>query len=123
MFKTTPRLSKINATRLNLNADFLITFTDENLSAIYAKTYNYMSCQKQILVIPDDKDLLGNLVKDNSIGFAFNNKQELKQFILDKISEKRNGILNTKISKNVNLKFFKRSNQAKIFSDIIKELL
>ena len=123
VFKTTPRLSKINATKLNLNADFLITFTDENLSAIYAKTYNYMSCQKHILVIPDDKDLLGNLVKDNSIGFAFNSKQELKKFILDKIHEKRSGILNTKISKNENLKFFMRSNQAKIFSDKIKELL
>ena len=123
VIKTTPRLSKINATKLNLNADFLVTFTDKNLSAIYAKTYNYMSCQKQILVIPDDKDLLGKLVKDNSIGFAFNSMQELKLFILEKIYEKRSGNLNTKISKKENLKFFKRSNQSKIFSDTIKELL
>ncbi len=122
IIKTSPRISKVEATSKNLKADYLVNFTDENVSAIYGKTYNYMACQKQILVIPDDQNLLGNLVKDNSIGFAFNSKQELKQFIVDKIQEKKNGVLNTKVSKKENLKFFKRSNQTKIFSNIIKEL-
>ena len=120
--KTTPRLSKENATKLNLNADFLITFTDENLSAIYAKTYNYMACRKQILVIPDDQNILGNLIKNNSLGFTFNSKQDLKHFILNKIIEKKNGSLNTRVKENEDLKFFKRSTQAKVFCDKIKEL-
>ena len=44
---TTPRLpKKTKPMEMNLNADYLVNFTDPNLSAIYAKTYEYIACQE-----------------------------------------------------------------------------
>ena len=120
IIKTTPRISKVEATAINLKADYLVNFTDENLSAIYGKTYNYMACKKEILVIPDDNNQLGNLIKEKDLGHVFKTKDQLKKFIVEKVKLKKEGKLNTNISENKNLNFFKRSHQAKIFTDIIK---
>lgn len=120
IIKTTPRISKFEATSINLKADYLVNFTDENLSAIYAKTYNYMACKKQILVIPADNKLLSNLIEENCIGYNFKSKNELKSFLVEKIKLKKAGLLNTNLSENKNLCVYKRSHQTKIFTDIIK---
>ena len=122
VIKTSPRISKVEATSKNLKADYLVNFTDENLSAIYAKTYNYMACKKEILVIPDDNKLLSNLIKENNLGHVFQTKDQLKNFIVEKIKLKKEGKLNTNISENENLNFFKRYHQAKIFSEKIKNI-
>ena len=118
----TDRLSKNEASKKNIESDFLLTFTEENYNAIYAKTYNYIECKKQILVIPDDNSILGDLIKKNGLGFTFQTKTELKKFILKKTKEKIMGKLNTDINQSLNVDFFKRSHQAKIFSNIILEL-
>lgn len=122
VIKTSPRISKVEATSKNLKADYLLSFTDENLSAIYAKTYNYMACKKEILVIPDDNKLLGNLIKENDLGHVFETKDQLKNFIEEKVKLKKIGKLNTNISENKNLNFFKRSKQAEIFCRKLIEL-
>jgi hypothetical protein len=122
IIKTTPRISRTEATTLNLKADFLVSFTDKNLSAIYGKVYNYMACKKQILVIPDDNKFLGNLIEKNSIGYNFKSKSQLKNFLIEKIQLKKDGLLNTNLSENKNLNFFKRSHQAKIFCEKLKRL-
>ena len=117
IIKTTPRISKVEATAKNLKADYLVNFTDEKLSAIYAKSYNYMACKKEILVIPDDNKQLGNLIKENNLGHVFKTKEQLKNFILKKVKIKKEGKLNTNILENEKLNFFKRSHQAKIFCE------
>ena len=81
------------------------------------KIYNYMSCKKEILVIPDDNKQLGNLIKENKLGHVFKTKDQLKNFILEKIKLKKEGILNTNLSENKNLNFFRRSHQTKIFCE------
>ena len=98
-------------------------FTDENLSAIYAKTYNYIACKKAILVIPDDNKLLGNLIKNNTLGYTFKSHSQLGKFILEKVKLKKEGKLTTELIENNRLNFFKRINQTKILTDKIKELL
>jgi hypothetical protein len=83
IIQTTPRLSKKEAVSMNLDADYLVNFTDPNLSAIYAKTYDYIASRKPILVIPGDKKLLEKLVLDNHLGFVLNTKDEIKSFLLN----------------------------------------
>ena len=118
----TERLSKNDASKKNIESDFLLAFTDENYHAIYAKTYNYIECKRKILVIPDDNSILGELIKKNGLGFAFQTKTELKKFIFKKTKQKIMGKLNTDINQSLNVDFFKRSHQAKIFSNIILKL-
>jgi hypothetical protein len=78
---TTPRLSKKEALACNLSADYLINFTDPNLSAIYAKTYDYIACKKPILVIPGDNKQLDRLITENGLGFVLSNATEILDFI------------------------------------------
>ncbi|MCF8408702.1 MAG: hypothetical protein K9G36_06965 [Crocinitomicaceae bacterium] len=83
IIQTTPRLSKKEAVSMNLDANYLVNFTDPNLSAIYAKTYDYIASRKPILVIPGDKKLLEKLVLDNHLGFVLDTKDEIKSFLLN----------------------------------------
>ncbi len=78
---TTPRLNKEDAIKSNLNADYLILFTDPNLSAIYAKTYDYIACKKPILVVPGDKKLLDGLILNYNLGVVLENSDQIKHFI------------------------------------------
>lgn len=111
---TTPRLPKKEAIKRNLEADYLVNFTDPNLTAIYAKTYDYIACQKPILVIPGDSGLLENIVTENNLGFVLNNKTDVESLI------KRSTI---KLGTNgPQLDFFKRKNQAKSYAELIKQL-
>ena len=118
--KTTKRLPKEEAISMNLKADYLINFTDENFSAIYAKTYDYIACKKSILVIPGDNGMLDELIIDNNLGNVFNEKEELKIFILNALkntNEKKESFKNQE-----NLDKFKRSYQSNEFVKIIKNL-
>ena len=81
-----------------------------------------MACKKEILVIPDDNNQLGNLVKENNLGHVFKTKDQLKNFIIEKVELKKNRILNTNLSENESLNFFKRSIQAKIFCEKLMSL-
>lgn len=110
---TTPRLKKEEANDMNLKADYLINFTDENYTAIYAKTYNYIACGKPILVIPGDNGLLDNIVSKHNLGRILNTSKEIEDFII-----------NPHVDYNPNSKdldFFSRRNQTEIMSKIIKE--
>ena len=112
---TTPRLPKNDAVSMNLKADYLISFTDPNLSAIYAKTYDYVACQKPIVVIPGDMGLLDDLVIQNNLGQVLNTEDDILNFIS-----------NPKVTytpKKEDTSFFKRKNQAKILVKKIEKLI
>lgn len=111
---TTPRLPKKEAIRRNLEADYLINFTDPNLSAIYAKTYDYIACQKPILVIPSDNGLLSDLISKNNLGLVLNTREDIKALIINK-SVKYN-------PKKENTSFFTRKNQTKIITNLINTI-
>lgn len=111
---TTPRLPKIEAIKLNGTTNYLLNFTDPKLSAIYAKTYDYIASKKNILVVPGDGKLLENLVLTNELGFVLNTKDEIKTFLQNP---------KTINSSNKNLTQFTRKNQTNEFSKIILKLL
>ena len=111
---TTPRLPKEEAIKLNAKADYLLNFTDPNLSAIYAKTYDYIATKKPILVVPGDKKLLENLVTENKLGFVLNSKEEIKSFITNPIKWNPSG---------ANISFFTRKEQTKNFSNKLASII
>ena len=115
IINTTPRLKQEKAIELNLKADYLINFTDPNISAIYAKTYNYIACKKPILVVPGDKGILDDLINKNKLGVILNSDLDIENFLVDR---------NIHFEPNIeNLNFFTRKNQTKIFADLIHNSL
>jgi hypothetical protein len=111
---TTPRLSKKEAVEMNLAADFLLVFTDKNVTGIYAKTYDYIACQKPILVLPGDGKLLDKLILSKKIGHIINSKNQLRNFILNPMT------LGGSFKKD---DFFTRKIQAKRFTEVIYYIL
>ena len=110
---TTPRLPKERAVQMNLQADYLVNFTEPNYCAIYAKTYNYIACKKPILVLPGDGNILEDLIKENHLGFVLNSTEEIKKFIL---KPKKNNLGFSNLNK------FKRKNQCRNLTEIIYSL-
>jgi hypothetical protein len=121
--ETTPRLPKEKALEINLMADYGITFSDPNWTAIYAKTYDYVATQTPILVIPADNGLLDNFVKELHFGLSFKTEEELRNFICKALDNKKQGIGFSKndINKEKAL-FYTRENQTKELAEIIRSL-
>lgn len=121
--KTTPRVPYHEAIRMSQSSDFLINFTEEHNTAIYAKTYTYMACGKKILVLPTDNSLLEEIVTKYSLGNTFTDKQTLQNFICEMVAAKKNGTLDTRITNTVGLNFFSREHQTKNFTEEIKKIV
>ena len=89
---------------------------------INAKTYDYIAAQRPILVIPDDESLMTEIVYKTKSGFALKNKEDIKEFLLKAIVEKRSGnfIAQPQIDWNV-ANQYTRKEQAHILANIIKK--
>ena len=120
--RNTQRVSKDEAIRYNLIADYLLIFTEDTSQAIFANTYDYIACQKSLLVSPDDQGILGELVKDYQLGTVIDEKTEMREFLLEAIWSKRAGKLNTILERNEQLSFFTREAQANELSKLIERI-
>lgn len=119
--ETTPRLPKEKAMEVNASADYGITFSDPNWSAIYAKTYDYVATKTPILVIPSDNRLLDNFIKELNFGHSFTTENELQEFICQAIKNKKEGKKMGNHELNVEKAlFYTRENQTKELANIIK---
>jgi len=110
---TTDRVTQEQAIQYNLESDFLLAFTEKMNQAIYAKTYNYIACKKEILVLPNDNSILGDLITSNNLGSTFDSQEELKAFIINNISKKKQGVLDTNLKDIQSVLKYTRRNQAK----------
>ena len=117
---TTNRVSKEEAIQFNFESDYLLSFTDENYAAIYGKTYNYIACQKEILLVPGDGSLLEDLISKYKLGLVVHDKNGLKKLIIEKVNQKLAGSLSTKLTFNQETNFFSRSKSSKYFCKIFK---
>ena len=115
---TTPRVPKKEAIEMNLNADYMLNFTDSDISAIYAKTYDYIACKKPIIVVPCDNGILSELVLNHNLGFVAKSKDDLKNLLCDILNDK---LQKNKISNLEGLNFFTRKSQAIELSKIIHD--
>ena len=115
---TTPRVPKNEAIEMNLNADYMLNFTDSDISAIYAKTYDYIACKKPIIVVPCDNGILSELVLNHNLGFVAKSKDDLKNLLCDILNDK---LQKNKISNLEGLNFFTRKSQAIELSKIIHD--
>lgn len=120
---TTPRLPQDESRKLCYQSDFLLSFTEPDYKAIFAKTYDYLSVSRPILVIPDDRSILSKVVTDCHAGFIIHSKSELKQFIVDALKAKQNsgGKKQFEIDRS-KASFYLRSEQAARLAAVIKEI-
>lgn len=120
--KTTLRVSRDAALKYNATSDFLLSFTEKNYQAIYAKVYDYIAVKKPILVCPGDDGLLNNFISKTNAGIIINTLDEMKLFIIQAIENKKQNY--TPSRKELNYEYlsnFTREMQCKKLAEIIKK--
>lgn len=120
--KTTPRLPRQEAVEIAAASDYLISFTQKNYKAIYAKNYDYVSVKKPILVVPSDNSLLRDFVTELGLGVCFENDTDLYNYLADRVEDKKNGRQEEFSVDSEKASFYTRENQAEIFARKISEL-
>jgi hypothetical protein len=119
--RTTPRVEREKALDITFNSDFLLSITDKDFQAIYAKNYDYLSVGKPILLIPDDNSILRNFILDLGLGKTFKTQKELYDFLLNQLN--RNAASENLVINKEKASFYTRENQANIFANEIKKLV
>jgi hypothetical protein len=113
---TTARIPREDALTENCKSDFLLSFSEADYKAIFAKTFDYLSTKRPILLLPDDESMLSEFVQKTNCGFSFKAKEELKTFLLEKIEQKKAGLLNQTMEINEEAAlFYTREKQAESF--------
>lgn len=88
--ETSKRLPQEEVKRLNSLADFSVVFSERWQPVIPAKTYEYLASRRPVVVIPNDRSILSNLIIDLKAGIVIDSIEDLKKFLVEKIEAKRN---------------------------------
>jgi len=112
----TARVNREESLKISAESDFLLNFTQKDYPIINAKTYDYLSVKRPILVIPGDQGLLADIVQKHSVGHVFDSPSSLKEFILDQIKLKKEGQIIPDVSFDESeVSFYSREKQTEIF--------
>ncbi|MEO5675768.1 MAG: hypothetical protein ABIQ74_14090 [Chitinophagales bacterium] len=119
--ETTARLRPEQALERMQAADFLIVFTEPKYPVIPAKTYEYFSTGKPIIVILNDDSILAKLINDLKAGINLNSLEEITSFLLEKIEAKKNHmqLFNFKMNSS-KAAVFRREFQAGKLAELLK---
>ena len=85
------------------------------------KFYEALGCEKPVLCVPSDESVLAATIRDTNAGIATDNKEEIKQFILEKYREwKANGCTHQAVQHKEQ---FSREYQARQFEELFLQCL
>lgn len=116
-----PRIPKAEAIQKQKFSDILLMLSHCDIKGTYSsKIFEYLAIQKPILVFPNDKSVLENLITQTKAGFVSDTEELAYEFITKLIDEKiQSGIINFK-SDLESIKQYSRFNQVKKFSDYLR---
>lgn len=122
--ETTPRVSRDQALEWNAGSDLLLSLSDSKVSAIYAKTYDYIAVKRSVILVPDDHSILSDFLRMSGAGKGVDDLEGLKAFLLEMVREKRKHGRCKEISIDMEkAMFFTREYQAQVLANKLKELL
>ena len=106
---------------MNSMADFSVVFSERWQPVIPAKTYEYVASRRPVVVIPDDRSILSNLITQLNAGVVIDSIEDLRKFLLEKIEAKRNHqpLFNYQLDE-AKASFYLRENQAAQFASLLK---
>lgn len=85
------------------------------------KFYEALGCEKPVLCVPSDESVLATTIRGTNAGIATDNKEEIKQFILEKYREwQANGYTHQEVRHKEQ---FSREYQARQFEELFLQCL
>ena len=89
----TDRIPKDEVIEKQLKSDLLLMITHEGIKGIpSSKMYEYIGLKKQILLFPNDYDIVEETLNDVGLGVVCNSSEEISSNILQMIFDKQNQI-------------------------------
>jgi glycosyltransferase involved in cell wall biosynthesis len=116
-------LSKDEIIEIQKNADLLLMLTYSGFKGIpSSKLYEYIGLQKNILVYPNDYDIIQEIVLNTKLGLICNSDKEILENITELITRKELKIKKEEInSKNIDL--YSRERQTEILAKLINQVI
>jgi hypothetical protein len=90
-FEITDRLSKSEVIKIQKGADLLLMFSHKDVVGNFSsKIFEYLACERPILLCPSDNDVLEQLIKTTHTGYICSTKEETIKLLNDLVLEKLN---------------------------------
>ena len=123
VFIMTSRVTINEARQMCLEADYLLLFLIPGYKNIPSKLFEYLSLQRPILVIPNDNDVVQEIITNTKTGIFCSDVMAIKQFIMAQVNHKKGGnsLPATGITPELAFKY-SRQYQAGLLADIVKAL-
>jgi hypothetical protein len=124
-FEITSRISRKEVLKAQKQSDLLLMLSYGDLKGIpSSKLYEYISFRKNILLFPNDHDIIEKILNHTGLGVICSNSEELKIKLTNLIKEKQNNTI-SKIVIDEELFYsysreFQTKKLAKLFDSILK---
>jgi len=119
----TPRVPIAEARQICADSDYLLLFLIPDYKHVPSKLFEYLSLQRPILVIPNDNDVVQEIITNTKTGIFCSDVMVIKQFIMAQVNHKKGGnsLPATGITPELAFKY-SRHYQAGLLADIVKAL-
>ena len=108
----TDRIPKQEVIEKQLKSDLLLMITHEGIKGIpSSKMYEYIGLKKQILLFPNDNDIVEETLNDVGLGIICNSTEDVSSNLLQLILTKQNKMDNTISCNDERVEFYSRKTQ------------
>jgi glycosyltransferase involved in cell wall biosynthesis len=116
-------VSKDQIIEIQKNADLLLMLTYKGFKGIpSSKLYEYIGLQKNILVYPNDHDIIQEIVLKTKLGVICNNEKEISENLTNLITRKELKI-NKRDVNNEFIELYSREKQTEILAKLINQFI
>jgi hypothetical protein len=108
----TDRISKEEVIQIQKKSDVLLMISHSNIKGIpSSKMYEYIGLKKEILLYPNDHDIIEETLNHSGLGIICENENEIYQKLLNLIISKQEGKTSAPLIQNSTIEFYSRKKQ------------
>jgi hypothetical protein len=120
----TNRVPKKEVIKLQQISDLLVMISHEGFKGVpSSKLYEYVGQKKQILLFPNDKDIIEETLLNCGLGLICNSEDEIFESLLRLIKEKQEGKKPQLIVNLGKINFYSRKNQTAELAKILNKMI
>lgn len=120
----TDRIVKNEVIQIQKNSDVLLMIAHEGIKGIpSSKMYEYIGLKKQILLYPNDHDIIEQTLNDTGLGIICEDEDQIYESLLNLILSKQNGVNEKLKIDESKIEFYSRKNQTAQLAQLLDEVL
>lgn len=120
----TDRIPKKEVIEIQQNSDLLLMVAHGSVKGVpSSKLYEYVGLKKQILLYPNDHDIIEQTLNDTGLGIICEDEDQIYESLLNLILSKQNGVNEKLKIDESKIEFYSRKNQTAQLAQLLDEVL